>query len=249
MAKKINKSSQQYKEDIIFFRMSMLFLLTCAAVIGIFRLNGNAIALEFYRMVRNPVYVVAILLLFAGSAVYMYLNKKNKTDESQRSFASVNYVSVMAYIVGVSFYWGYTASPSTRFILAVTICLPLLYFIYHIYKKDFFVFSLSNFIFLCALWAFSLADIKSAVISAVLVGVSAACCVVSYNCTKKYAGSKDYKYRFELIPISFVITMALIVFDYFIEVSFITSTVISTIMLFQYLAGGIYYTVKLIREA
>ena len=249
MAKKINKSSNQYKEDIIFFRMSMLFLLTCAAVMGIFKLGSGKAALQFFRVVRNPIYIVIVLVLLAGSLIYMYLNKKNKTDESLKSFSSMNFVSIMAYITGVSFYWGYTSSPSTRFILAVTICLPLLYFIYHIYKKDFFVFSLSNFVFLCALWAFSLASIKSAILSALLVGVSAACCVVSYNCSKKFAGNKDYKYRFELIPISFVITMALIVFDYFITVPFITTSAISTIMLFQYIAGGIYYTVKLIREA
>lgn len=247
MAKNRNKTSQQYKEDILFFRMSALFILACAAIIGIFNFADGSVGFAFWKLSRNPLYLVVAGLLFAASLAYTVICKKNGKDESEKTFSSANYTSVIAYVLGSSIYWGFAEKTSPWVLLTATICLTLLYFIYNIYKKDFFLFSVSNLVFLATMWLFSFEGIVYKVLAAVLFAASAYCCYYTYSKVKKSAENKIMT----SVPvcISFVIVTALIVLKYFISVSFVTSGILTTIMLFQYLIFGIYYTIRLIREA
>lgn len=242
------KSSQQYKEDIIFFRMCVLFMLVCAAVVFIFRLKSKA-SNAFYRMAHQPLFISVLGIIFLLTIAYWAVCRRKKKDESEKTFASINYVAVMAYIFIFCLYWGSTLSPRYETIITLTIALPLLYFIHHIYKKDFFVFSVSNLVFAAAIWFFFRSGLIYTIAAAVTLALSAYCCYFGYRLSKKYRLSDRYHYRFEPICISFIITVLLIVFRNFITLPFLTSSVVWMIVLFQYLAGGIYYTIKLLREA
>ena len=91
------KSSQQYKEDIIFFRMCVLFMLVCAAVVFIFRLKSTA-SNAFYRMAHQPLFISVLGIIFLLTIAYWAVCRRKKKDESEKTFASINYVAVMAYI-------------------------------------------------------------------------------------------------------------------------------------------------------
>lgn len=246
MAKNRVKSTQQFKEDILFFRMSALFILACMAIIGIFNLDGSALGLSFWRLARNPLYLTVVAILLAVSLVYTIICKKNGKDESEKTFSSANYTSVAAYIFLASLYWGFAEKTSPWVLLAATICLTLLYFIYNIYKKDFFLFSASNFIFLVTIWLFSFSGLFYKVLAAVMLAVSAYCC---YYCYSKVKTNSEKGTTVVPVYVSFVIVAALIVFKHFISISYITSGIVTSVMLFQYLIFGIYYTIRLIREA
>lgn len=249
MAKsKENKSSARYKEDIIFFRMSALFLLVCIAVVGIFRLKAMP-SNAFHRFAHTPWVMAAVTVLLLAAVGYWLYCKITKKDESLKSVSSINCVAVAAYIFLFTMYWGWTYSPRYGTVITLTIALPLLYFINHIYKKDFFAFSASNLIFAAAVWLFMRSGLIFTVAAAVMLPVSAFCCYYGYRLGKKYNGAEKYKYRFEPICISFLITVVLIVLRSFVKVQFLTSSLVWIIMLFQYIAGGIYYTIKLLREA
>ena len=258
MAKnKKNTVSNRYKEDIITFRMSSLFVLACAAIVGIFRLNDGKNLLAFYRLVHTTAYTVTVLLLLAASAAYLLYNKINKVDESARSYSSFNFFSVMLYVCGVSFYCGYMNNPSAWVLITATIGLSLLYMIFHIYERDFFLFTLSNLVFLTTVWTFSIGSVFNAIVSGCLVVLSALCCVYSYKQSKKQP--RGAKLRLEPIYISFLIAMVLLVLEIVggirtaVDAAGLGASVgdafIYGVMFFQYLVGGIYYTIKLIKEA
>lgn len=260
MAKNMsNKAGKQYKEDILFFRMSSLFIVACAAIMGIFRLTNDRMKLQFYRLIHTPVYSVILGLLLCGTAAFFIYNKVKKKDESERTYASINYLSLVLYAVGVSVYWGYMNSPSLWVLVVVTIALTLLYMIYHIYDRDFFLFTLSNLIFLAMIWFFSLGSLFKAVVSGLFVVLAALCCVVAYRMSRKAKEKKHGKLHYEPIYISFLITILLLVLELAGGIHSAVSAAglgasvgeafVYGVMFFQYLAGGIYYTIKLIREA
>ncbi len=254
-----NKADKQYKEDIIFFRISSLFIVVCAAIIGIFRLNTNAAKLTFFRTVRNPVYMIVmgvLLLLTGGYAAYV---KKKKIDESMRSYSSLNFFSIVLYLVAVSVYWGWFNNPSLWVLVVATIVLALLYMVYHIYDRDFFLFTVANAVFLVTLWGFSIGSLVKTILSALLVVASALCCFGAYKLSAKYRAEKKRKLHFEPTYISFILMIALLVLEIVggirtaVDAAGFSSTigeaVVYGVMFFQYLAGGIYYTIRLIKEA
>ena len=73
-------------------------------------------------------------------------------------------------------------------------------------------------------------------------------CFYTYKVSAKLKGKKD-KCIFEPVFFSFVLTVLFISLSKFIGVPFITSSVTMIAIIAQYVLGGIYYTVKLIREA
>lgn len=247
MANKKNKSNKQYKEDVLFFRMSVLFIAACIAMIGIFRLNGTHLALDFWRLARNPAYIVVISVIFAASLVYALICRKNKKDESEKTFSSLNLLSVTSYIFFISMYWGFAQKTSAWVVLFATICIVLLYFIKNVFKKDFFLFSLSNVVFVAAIWMFSFEGIVYNILAALVLAASAYMCFYAYKTGKP--DPKKEKLSVFPIYVSFVIAVAIIVFRYFIALPVLTSSLVAAILIFQYLIFGIFYTVRLIREA
>ncbi len=242
------RSSKQYKQDILYFRMSCLFLLVCAAVLGIFKLSGRA-GLQFFRLARNPVYLVVLGALCALFFVIAYINKKNKKDESENSFAAINIASVLAYLFGISLYWGFAPVQNPWILLVATVASALLYFIYYIYKKDFFVFSLCNVIFALTVFFFSFGTLFGTILAALFLVLSVLACLYCSKQANASKGGKGYAFRFEPTYVSFLIAVAVIVFGFFINLPVVNGSMISAILFFQYLAFGIYYTIKLIREA
>lgn len=247
MANKKNKSNKQYKEDVLFFRMSALFIAACIAMIGIFRLNGTHFALDFWRLSRNPAYIAVVAVIFAAALIYALICRKNKKDESEKTFSSLNLLSVASYILVVSLYWGFAQKTSAWALLFATICAMLLYLINNIFKKDFFIFSLSNVIFVAAIWMFSFEGIFYTIIAALVLALSAYMCFYAYK-TEKDNAKKENLCVFP-VYVSFVIAAAIIVFRYFIVSPVLTSSLVTAILIFQYIIFGILYTIRLIKEA
>lgn len=249
MAKKSKKSTQQYKEDVIFFRICSIFLLACAAIIGIFNLKNTA-SNAFYRLAHTPAFTIAMGIFLLIAFGYWVYCRMNKIDESEKTYASINILSVVAYAFGFTFYWGrWGLYADFEMLITLTIAFPLLYVIYHIYKKDFFIFSLANLLFISGIWFFVRGGLINTIIAAFILAVSASSCYFAYRSAKQLSASDSYKHSFWPVCASFIISVVLVVLLNVIKVPFFTHSISWTIMFFQYLAGGIYYTIKLIREA
>lgn len=244
--KKLKSSS---KRDMIPMRMTVLFIIACAAVFSIFRLpsilGADRILWDFSK-IRLGILITGIL--FAASLVCFIISKKRSVDESAKTFASINFVAITAYLFLMLLYLQTSPTVSTAAMLTATIALSLLYFIYYIYKKDFFLFSLANLVFAAAFFMFSFGTVFSGIIAAILFAASAFICYVNARTARKLSGKKGYSFVFFLTYISFILIVAAIVLKYFLKLDIPSSTVY-TVMFFQYLAAGIFYTIKLIREA
>ncbi len=250
MAVKKTSSAQlkKFKEDILFFRMSMVFILACCAVMAILRLNSGRNGMAFWELSRNPLYIGIVSLVFVASVVWFIINKRNKKDETVTTFASINFVAVTGYILGCSLYWGNSTGPSATVLMIATICLALLYFIYYIFKRDFFIFSLANLVFAATLWVFGLDTLFTAIAGALMLAVSVLVCLVAYRLSRINAAGKSVSGE-SYFPcyISFLIAVVLICcVNFFSAITLLTA---AAVMLVQYVLAGIYYTVKLIKEA
>jgi hypothetical protein len=156
----------------------------------------------------------------------------------------------MAYVFCFTLYWGrFGLQPNYEMIITLTIALPLLYVVHHVYKKDFFIYSCANLLLLSGVWLYIRGGLLRTAIAALLLAASAYGCFVAYKSAKKLSATDNYKHSSWPVCISFLIAVVLVVLLTFIKIPFFTHSLSYTIMFFQYLAGGIYYTIKLIREA
>ncbi len=244
------KGDAQYKEDIIFFRMSVFFVLCGAAIFFFLRLRDTVdLASDIYIWSKMlPCRIVAVVLALL-SLCYFVFCKVKRFDESERSFSSGNIASVVCYLSGGFLYWGTTYSPRYDALITLTVAFTLLYFIYHHFRRDFFAFSVSNLVFLSTAWLFTRGGLKFAIASAIALAFCAACCYLAYRVSRSLKRKKSKNCGFEPVLISFLITVVFISLSKFIGVSFVTPTVMMLAIIVQYVAFGIYYTVKLIMEA
>ncbi len=244
------KGSTQYKDDIIFFRMSVFFVLCGVAIFFLLRLRDTVdLASDIYIWSKMLPYRIVSVVLSALSLGCFIFCKVKKIDESERSFSSGNIASVVCYLSGGFLYWGTTYSPRYDALITLTVAFALLYFIYHIFHRDFFAFSVANLVFLSTAWLFTRGGLKFVIASAIALALCAACCYSAYRVSQSLKRKKSKGVRVEPVLVSFLITVVLISLSKFIGVPFITPTVVMLAIIVQYAAFGIYYTVKLIREA
>lgn len=243
-----NRKLSKEKEDLIFLKLASMFFMACAAIIFILKLNdpttrGN-VALWFYRLAKNPVYLIIMGVLLAASLAFYIWCKVKKVDESNKTVASINYVSVLSYILASSIYFRYTND--YKMMLFVTIALALLYFVYYIYRNEFFVFSLSNLINAVALWCF-ISNITS---GKILVKVLALIVMVAYLAYVIFQSVKQNdgkeKKLYAPVFVSTAIFAAGILCSLFVPS--ITDLTLIAVMVVQYIAAAVIYTIRLIRE-
>ncbi len=242
------KEIKKYRQDIITFKMSCVFILAFAAIISILKFSGTHTELAFWKLCRNPIYIGIISALLILSLVWFISNKKKKVDESLRTISSINFVAVIAYVFLISMYYLLSKRFNAKLILAATVILALLYFIYYIYKKDFFVFTAANAIFAVSLYLFSVSGVSGVIFKILALCASIAACIYNYNTFKNdIKGNEKMKKTYYLTYFSFLITVFLIVFSNVF--SLISSFTCWIVLIAQFAAAAIFYTIKLIKGA
>ena len=249
MAKKGTSPSKgaTYKEDIMFFRMSCVFVLCIAAVFFINHLNNSIdLACDIYILSkRTSSRIIAVLLSLLSVGYYAFCRYKKK-DESESTFSSANLACLVCYISGGFIYWGTTYSPRYDALITLTVAFGLLYFIYNFYKIDFFAFSASNLLFLSTAWLFTRGSAKFFIPKIVMLVLCVVACIIT--CKVEKACAKKNKSVLHIVLFSFLITNVLIALSHFIGLRRITPSLMFITIIAQYVLGGIYYTVKLFRE-
>lgn len=243
------KDNQRYKADVLFFRMSFFVAVCIFGVVFLLQLRDSIdLASDIYILSKRlSARIVSIVLALASVGFFAYCRFKG-ADESEKTFSSGNIASLVCSFVGAFLYWGTTYHPRYDAMITLAVSFTVLYLIYNIYRKDFFAFSVSNLVFLSTAWCFTRGAYKFLILRTLGLVLCVACCYAAFTMSKRIKDKKGKKLRFEPIAFSFLITVVLISLSQFIGIPFVSLSLAMNIIIAQYLAFGIYYTVKLIRE-
>ena len=250
-----------HKNDVDFFKMSMLFLALCGMVLLLLQMRtsagygittGRNLVYNLYKVFRHPAYIAAVAVLLAGSVVWFVLDKKRKINADVHYFSGINALSLMAYVVFFSLFFGTSVDLASgpMFMLAFTVVLCLLYYIYKRYHRDFFFFSLENAVLALLLYrywnVFTLRGIVGKCLLCVVFALLGFLLVknASKLSSRFKRGGKPVK------PTLFPYFVSLAVWALLMLVPFNsrTAALVLSVMLVQYIAFAILYTVRLIRE-
>ena len=250
MPKNFSSKEQEkmYRADILSFRMSALFILAVIMTVVLFNLRSSILRVEIYSLSRKTVGRIVASCIPVLPIVWFLICKLRKVDESLRLISSANVACVVTYICALFLYWGTTYHP-LPLAFSLTICLPLLYFIYNMFEKDFFVFSLSNFVFASALYltrTTELAGIARIIViiaAGAALSLSAVMCYHSYRLSNKLIKNKKYKYTFTPVYVSFVLAVVLVSLSNVMNIAFVNQYKWYAFAA-QYIIFAIYYIIK-----
>ena len=256
MAKKSKKSAvysekKKLVEDISFFKSSVLFLMLCAVVL--FTLRVDEIGSRTFAMMTAswlPFAYGHVQLLFIfgvltiASAVYFIICRKNKKDESLSYISSLNLLCLSGFCTLYCF--TFSLDMSSIKLLVVTAVCGAFYYITKFYDKDFVYFYLFNVLLCFNIWSlFGNAASSRPALSVILklagiIGIAAVCYFTF--AAKKKAGKVSFNIWPFAVSAIFFAALAVLM----LTVQFVTPTVALVVMLIQFVAAAVYYTVKVL---
>ncbi len=128
---KAQKANEARKSDIMLYRLMIEFALTVAAVVlAVMAGNGDMI---YIHMTLTPIFLVITGILFAASAVYYCLGKKNSSNNEYKVVTREGIFGNMAVLFFGCFHF-YLFSDAQLLIIAL-ITASVLYFTYNIFGK------------------------------------------------------------------------------------------------------------------
>lgn len=260
--KKTNQPAMLSRSDADFFRMSSLFFILCAVVLFIFKVMGSTamrigtgenLPYEMYKFFRNPIYIAVLAFFTVASAVWLVYNKVKKKDESRKILNSTCIFAVMLYIVAFSLYYGIVGrtNPNDSVFAAVfTVVLAIIYYVSKIYHRDFLAFTVENALLALLLFRYGAVDGVYGIVGKTLLivafAVAGLACVHLFKNTKS-ALTKGKQLKYLNVP--YFVSLAIWAVSVFLcGTGILTSGVLLTVFLVQYIIFAIIYTIRLIRE-
>lgn len=276
MAKKTEKTlvnDPKLREDIASFKASFAFLLYCALVFfTASNFQNNREMYKFRYYLDNHIWLLAIPFgIFAVAAVFRLIAYKNKKDESYSYFSTHDFFGLASLFVIYSL--TFTATADIKMYSIVVVGFALGYYAKRLFNNDFYCVTLVNLAVGLGLWlkfGNKLWSSTLSTISAVLLTIGAAATVVlalMYSistfmpkkerpaflenalCIFGVNGHSDDSAKSCQAPIFISIVIG-IVLGIILQVApaLITLLVAELILLVQYVALGVFYTVKLINQ-
>ena len=216
--------------------------------------TGFNMANELYELFRSPVYIAVLAILLVLSLIWVIISKAKKIDESRRIVTSLNVFVMLLYVVGFSFYYGIsfrTSASESIFVLAATLVLGLIYYIFKVYQRDFLAFSIENAVFALLLYRYFDVVGTKGVVGKVLLIVAAL--LIGLVLVKKLAVvNSKLKSARKVKTLVFPYFVSLVIWSVFMLLSnfgvILSNGFLMTALLVQYIVFAIIYTIKLIRE-
>lgn len=250
------------KSDIDFYKMSGVFGIACVFIVLTLKMqstmiypmaSGKNLTANIFSLFQSPVFLGVCAILAMTVLCWFFLSRTRKIKESQRIFSSYDALFLTLYLAVFYVCFGLkSGSTQHTFFLSFTIIASLLFYIFKLYRFDFFFFSLMNALFAVAIHFF--ADLVSTPaqigvkIALILLGAATSIIVIA----KTKAKIKTSKNSFLFFPvfISLVFFAAFMFWKMFTINTdlFLTRKAMLVIMLIQYLIAAIVYTIRLIRE-
>ena len=145
-AKQIAKKAADKESEIVINRIIMIFSVAVAFVI--YLLNAPKItAAQYLELNESRINGIAVplisALLLAGAIVFFILMRVKGVEEKHKSVNSYNMLFCTAgfALIAVPVWLNYRSEDVCRQLLIAVIAVTVLYLVYYLYQKEFFMFS------------------------------------------------------------------------------------------------------------
>ena len=178
MAKKVNDSKIK-RNEVLYYRMLIVLVALIAVIFSITYVTRTAEGSNSFALEGAPITAVIFAALCVPAIIFYAVCRKKGVNERNRVFSSGYLLGLLVWITSV---FALYVPLSSRVAMAYIIITAALYYIYYIFKFEFFVFSLY-----ASLGAALLLSINSAgkiehiisAVLAVLLSVIMVCAVVA----------------------------------------------------------------------
>lgn len=258
--KKNSKASRQdirLREDIASFKASVVFLMFCAVIfftVTKLSYERNSLYLRLRIFVEeNPWILAVFFVLFGLCCVWKYLNFKNKKDESLKYFSSSDACGITLFLL--VYVLTLVATYHMPVILTVIISYALCYYVKHFYGRDFLLVTLLTLDMALALFlAFGSFGTSGGISTFVKILFAAAAVIgfiaIIYAAYRLLSDkTRVKKEKLTLVPaIASLVIGAVLAGLCFAVPQTVTILAAEIVLLVQYVALGVYYTVRLLNQ-
>jgi len=133
------KLAREKKSDIVLYRLMMAFILAMIGIFGMLSVKKSIDNEANFIMYVLPCLLVVSGIAFAAALIFFIMQRNRHVDDSDKLINSSNMLGAAAVFFGCAVYYGLALEASH--IVVALIAAIVLYFVYHIYSKDFFAYS------------------------------------------------------------------------------------------------------------
>ena len=173
MAKK-KISNKNKRTDVLYYRMLVVFAALIAVIFSITYFTATMERYNTFTFGVVPIILVVFAVLFVAATLYFVIQRVRGTDEYNKAFSSGYLFMIVSWLLSV---FALYQALTTKRLIAYVLVTAALYFIFYIYSKEFFIFSLYNVVNVVALVLMNSASLRI-ILAVFLALVSAAAVLV-----------------------------------------------------------------------
>jgi len=135
------KAAARKKSDLVLYKLMLAFIV---GIIGIFAMLAVGSSMQaqvnFITYALTPLLIISGLAL-AAAIVFFALQRSRHVDESRKVVTSAGLLGTAAVFFASCLYYSLSSYSGVRQIVIFLICAVVLYFVYNIFRTDFFLCS------------------------------------------------------------------------------------------------------------
>ena len=181
MAKKVNDSKIK-RSEALYYRMLVVLVALIAVIFSITYVTRTAEGSNSFALSGAPITAIVFAALCVPAVIFYAVCRKKGVNERNRVFSSGYLLALVLWLTSI---FALYVPLSSKAAMAYIIITAALYYIYYIFKREFFVFSLYASLGAALLLSINSAGKVEHIISAVLAFVISAVVVFVVGADKK----------------------------------------------------------------
>ncbi len=132
--------AEQKQNDFVLNKLMLFFVVAVVGIFGTLFAARNLRAEAFFYVNVFPIVLILSAIAFVGAVVYFAIQRGRRIDESAKVITSSNLLGTAAVLLSACIYYNFGGA--AKHIVVYFIAATVLYFVYNIFHKDFFICSI-----------------------------------------------------------------------------------------------------------
>lgn len=133
------KDTKIQRSEVLYYRMLVVLAALIAVIFSITYLTGTAEDYNNFVLNVSPVIAIVLAVLCIPAIIFFAVCKRKGKNEKNRVFSSGYLLTLALWLTSVFALYGRLSS---RAVIAYIVVTAALYFVYYLFNREFFVFSL-----------------------------------------------------------------------------------------------------------